>query len=629
MKKCLIISENTAPVAESASWLKNDRAWMLAQGLEKANEEIRLAVAFREAEDTGKKPGNQKITISTWNERNLAQLIEGYDSIIISYSLTEASLLVIHAIEPNQQLIIDCRETPFTDFSSKEKIDLQRLYGNFRNKTHVWNRILRQGDIYLCDSQKGKDFYAGVLSSICRINPATYEEDNLLIVSDESLKEKSNTKIKSSLKKLTGAIISGQRSLEYENFGIVDLVNPDKGSNKAGLTLKTRLKNQLINGKGSRRLLHKQAHQSQMSAVRFFSHQLDLSGAPFIAMDLARDFKQKHPNMPLEFHTFLPKSSNNIKELNKAGIKPKVHPNKNLAFEFAQDDVVMLNTPAFSKTFMNSVYDALEKKVIKKLVWYIHEDYPELFFLENKEKIKEYLSSGRIVMFTPAAKIQRSYNLFFNTRDIKLCPYKLTRSKQHHQILRAKDFNELRFILTGSVHDVRKGQLPILYAFIEFKNRYFDKNPDLYRNFNLIYVGLDKDFSSKQILKHAKNGLGNHFKSYGKVSHEKSLELMKDANITICYSLMEALPLFVFEGMLAGHPILRNDSSGMEEQLENGKNGFYLDTDDFSQIVATIEKVANRKKTSNETLERMSARSYDIAKNQESNSYEMITKALI
>ena len=68
---------------------------------------------------------------------------------------------------------------------------------------------------------------------------------------------------------------------------------------------------------------------------------------------------------------------------------------------------------------------------------------------------------------------------------------------------------------------------------------------------------------------------------------------MKDANITICYSLMEALPLFVFEGMLAGHPVLRNDSSGMEEQLEDGKNGFYLDTNDFDQVVATIERVTN------------------------------------
>ena len=73
--------------------------------------------------------------------------------------------------------------------------------------------------------------------------------------------------------------------------------------------------------------------------------------------------------------------------------------------------------------------------------------------------------------------------------------------------------------------------------------------------------------------------------------------------MTICYSVAEALPVFVFEGMLAGHALLRNECSGMEEQLEDGRNGFLLKSDDFWQMVGTIERILNRTSTSDVQLE--------------------------
>jgi glycosyltransferase involved in cell wall biosynthesis len=85
--------------------------------------------------------------------------------------------------------------------------------------------------------------------------------------------------------------------------------------------------------------------------------------------------------------------------------------------------------------------------------------------------------------------------------------------------------------------------------------------------------------------------------------------------------MRECLPLFVFEGMVMGHPILRNDSSGIDEQLEEGKNGYELSSTDFWQMVATIERVLNRETTNDTALALMSKRSYAIAKSQEDHSY--------
>jgi hypothetical protein len=73
--------------------------------------------------------------------------------------------------------------------------------------------------------------------------------------------------------------------------------------------------------------------------------------------------------------------------------------------------------------------------------------------------------------------------------------------------------------------------------------------------------------------------------------------------------------------MLMGHPILRNDCSGVDEQLEAGRNGFLLDSEDYQQVVETFELILNRRKTSNGRLAAMSARSHAIALKQRENRY--------
>jgi glycosyltransferase involved in cell wall biosynthesis len=93
--------------------------------------------------------------------------------------------------------------------------------------------------------------------------------------------------------------------------------------------------------------------------------------------------------------------------------------------------------------------------------------------------------------------------------------------------------------------------------------------------------------------------------------------------------MREALPLFVFEGMTAGHPVLRNDSSGVDEQLVDGKNGYLLDSADFQQVIETIEKVINRSQTSDQELASMSKTSHDIAIAQEHNTYKPMIDTVV
>ena len=48
----------------------------------------------------------------------------------------------------------------------------------------------------------------------------------------------------------------------------------------------------------------------------------------------------------------------------------------------------------------------------------------------------------------------------------------------------------------------------------------------------------------------------------------------------------------------ACHASLRNDCSGVDEQLEAGRNGYLLESEDFRQVVETFKRILNREATS-------------------------------
>lgn len=357
------------------------------------------------------------------------------------------------------------------------------------------------------------------------------------------------------------------------------------------------------------------------TAYVFVSHQLDMSGAPFIAIDMALDFK--HSGRDVEFYTYLPAHQDNLQKLNKAGIKPHVLMNKDMVPHFIAGDTLILNTVAHSEIVKETVFTAAEQNIVKQILWYLHEDDPELLFrTDERRRIKKMLEKNQIKLMIAARKMRHNYIEYFGTdKNIILQPYRHIVPQKYHRQFKPADFSKkLTFVLPGTVGDGRKGQLPIFYAFVQFYTRYYQQDRTAYRDFELVFVGVANDFLSRQIKAHAE-ALKGHFSYRGIVTWTENLEIGHNANMTICYSIRECLPLFVFEGMIAGHPILRNDSSGIDEQLEAGKNGYYLETNDYEQVIATLEEVLNKSKTSDKKLAAMSKRTYEIASQQADNSY--------
>lgn len=444
------------------------------------------------------------------------------------------------------------------------------------------------------------------------------------------------------VKPLYEAIETNVRPTDFKQFGIISALPEGRHSIIDKVLIKSRkvpayykkygLRSTIITARTfAKRKLNRSTVEKRDKAVVFISHQLDTTGAPHVLLDLIKEFTANNKNVPIVFHSYNPATPDNIIKLNKMGVTPRIHISHDTRPTFAKDDVVVLNTVSFSDSVKDAVFSAAESGLIKKVVWYIHEDEPSFIFNSGEtNRIKRLLNSGKMTMFVLAEGTRKAYvEHFGESENIIDQPYKLTIDKKHHITKTAKDFDSLSFILPGMVGDGRKGQLPLIYAFIEFKKRFYDVNPEKYREFKLTYIGLGNDFLSRQLLKHTTKGLGEAFVPFNAMSHEKCLDLIDDANITLCYSMRESLPLFVYEGMTAGHVLLRNDCSGLEEQLIEGKNGYLLDSHDFEQVIETIERIANKKTTTNQMLADMSDESRKIAKKAEAITYETIDTAII
>jgi glycosyltransferase involved in cell wall biosynthesis len=150
---------------------------------------------------------------------------------------------------------------------------------------------------------------------------------------------------------------------------------------------------------------------------------------------------------------------------------------------------------------------------------------------------------------------------------------------------------------------------------------YYEKDPKAYRDFKLHLVGIGKDYISQQVEWVGNSLLGKHLVIYPSVPKEEALEITSKCNAVICCSLNETFALYVAEGMLMGHVVLRNNSAGMDEQLADGKNGYFIDHTDVKQFAGVIEKLLNKKKTSDADLQKMGLVSQEMMQAYTRNSY--------
>lgn len=842
MKKILIISNGPVPAPE----IKNVeggglRAWGLANGLQnnskdKYEVEVSYNQVFKQDNFTDELNG---IKISTWEISTLADKIQEFDSVLVSYNAGDITQTVVDNIRQDQQLILDGYVPIHIEMSARNSDNLDREYDAFNFENKIWTKALRRGDILLCANEAQKKFYTGVMAQVGRINPITYgDEDLIQIVPYGIYREKAVAKndpvsklVKNKkafkllwfggiypwfdLTNLLEAVKNANKTTPIElimvgvknpfnqhpdfikryeevmdyiknnnmdeivhitdwvkfedraewylgsdavvlinNIGmentlawrtrLVDYVwadlpivtnggdpmsdileankavyilpdldaktiekeiikiSKDKETLKqvstnlskvrrlfywdkvtenlskliskgykpadAGLLKEVEILNSpvLQNAGGSRIVRAKnKARRITGKALRYYknngfaatykiatdkvvrkikrktvsnidkkpkiiivSHQLDNTGAPFVAMDLAFDIQKQVKNLgrKLKFIAFTPINIENVRELKKAGIEVEIYTDRNLWLNYNKGDIVILNSFGLSRAVTHSTIQAAKNNTLDAFYWYGHEATPERFVdLDTRDEFVKLLESNKAKLYAVSKGSAEAYKEFFGTdKNTEVMNFRFDFPSDRFAVKDPEDFEKLDFIVTGAVSDGRKGQLPILYAFLNFYNNFYKKNPKTYRDFSLKFIGVDEAGYIKKQMEVSAKGLDGKCEIVGQIPRAKVLDFVEEANMTICYSYHESMGIFVYEGMAFGHPIIRNDCYGQEEQLIDGGNGWAVRNDDYQTLCDAIEESLNLEKTSNDKLTKMSKVSEEIAEKATHSEYFVI-----
>jgi len=359
----------------------------------------------------------------------------------------------------------------------------------------------------------------------------------------------------------------------------------------------------------------------------FLSHPLDQTGGPLVLMEMIHEFAQQVG--PKALRVVAPHiDSSHLAKLRKLGVMIDGMDPRLGSFALAPrlslkpDDFVLMNTAAITANYREAILRYLADDRLGHAYWYVHEDDPQVQFRERnlRGKVHALIKRGKLTMAVPSIKMQGKYQKFFDA-PIEIVPLHVDVPQRYKAAREAADYEAITFVLSGIALGGRKGQPTALFAFYKFLVDYYRGHESQYRNFKLRLIGLGKDYLSRQMEAVGQEVLGEHFEYSDTVSRDEALASMAHCNAVICCSLMEAFGLYVAEGMYMGHVVLRNDCSGVDEQLRPGVNGYLLKDGDLQQFADVIERMLNRSKTTNEQLRQMGQASQEMVANYARNNY--------
>ena len=345
------------------------------------------------------------------------------------------------------------------------------------------------------------------------------------------------------------------------------------------------------------------------------SHQLDPSGAPKVALDVAADARRALGRGRVTVLAFPPVAASRLAEARRTDVPVKVMERGMPLPLLRAHDTVLLNSLAVPIDVVHDVLWRLEHDRLAAVQWFVHEDQPARWWDPGVvARVAALVKAGRMRLLVPSVQMrERHANHLLLESGIDLVPLRVDVPDGLRRSRGPEEFARLAFHLTGSAHDGRKGHMAALLAFQQLVQTTDLSDAGRWRPFELHMIGLGDDFFSAE-LRHLGTGLlGPRFIPHGAVPHEQALALMNKANVVLCCAVYEAFGLYISESMAMGQVVLRNSAAGMEEQLEDGRNGLWIGDQDQDRFVQALRQVLDRTLTSDDQLAGWSRRSTELA----------------
>jgi len=359
------------------------------------------------------------------------------------------------------------------------------------------------------------------------------------------------------------------------------------------------------------------AKTSKAKGLVVILHQLDRSGAVLVGIEL---FTRLSPLYQGEIVLLTPSinDASLLSELRNRKINIKIiDPNVEID-TILKDKDVLVNSAAVPKYWLIQILTNYTQNKNYKLVLFLHENQPELFW-DTRIATKVFHAAQRgMQIFTPSLgtsqKLRELYSLGIQSsvekNKVSQAPLKVPENST----------KEVRICMVGPTNDSRKRQLDILMAIALAQQ---NSTGTSFRKIFVSFVGITKDPIGEELIRLAEGLLTPGTYSFcGPVSHRQALRELGLCNVVVSLSQNESFGLYIAEAMSAGAVVLRTKISGFEETVEEGINGYAINS--IQDLAARIEEIANLVSTPHEDFLAMMNRSQEIIYPYLDSSYDNI-----
>ncbi|MEP6698573.1 MAG: glycosyltransferase [Verrucomicrobiota bacterium] len=311
----------------------------------------------------------------------------------------------------------------------------------------------------------------------------------------------------------------------------------------------------------------------------FVAHDLSLSGAPMMLLHAATAAQEQG-----FFITVMSPEDGPLREkFEAAGIPVIIDPLVKLGHEsfekFARDfDCVVANT-----IFSAPVVHASHRAAVPVL-WWLHETMVGEHFLREDPKLRSALPLADLV-FVPSERAATIYRPF-RDRPIECLRNAIPDLAPGHgkALHQTPGINAppLEFLLLGTV-EPRKGQ-DIFVAAISS----LPAELQTAAKFHLVGRVNDPEFGAK--VESLAQGVRN-LSITGPVSHAEALAYMNRADVLVCSSRDEAMPVTMMEAMSLGKAVISSAVGGIPEVLQDGENGLLVRPESAKALAEAIRRL--------------------------------------
>jgi len=311
--------------------------------------------------------------------------------------------------------------------------------------------------------------------------------------------------------------------------------------------------------------------------VLLVSHDLSLSGAPIMLLQLCRQLIQQG-----SFVTIICEQDGPARDMFLSAGAPVII------------DTLLLrqheSLTRFARNFDHIICNTIITwPVVRQMshlvdtVWWIH----EAALIESMQHIPYFMDTFALVdkVIVPSDYALQFIRPFHRQPKKIYYGYPDIRKDRPAPAPRKDPGEKIKFTIIGSI-EPRKGQDVLIAALQRL-------SPDTLRKMEICIAGRPHDPAfSQQLLDNIK-ALDHicDIRFMGETSHPESLDLIRRSDVIVCPSRDDPFPVVIVEALCLGKPCIVSRHTGFAELITHGEDGFVLSSGDCRSLAGIIENI--------------------------------------